>query len=151
MYWHIGKIIVYLSTKQTESWKTQGSLKTFGPGHNLCKLQNFEFLVILRTYKPVLRIRSNFFRIRIRRFGFQNPDPDPGDPKKTGSWSFLDMFLMFSIIKKLYGIFLLNLSIIWHLNQNKKLFWRNCILDNFKKRKMKGLYVDNRSGSEWLS
>ena len=26
-----------------------------------------------------------FFRIRIRGIGFQNPDPDPGDPKKTGS------------------------------------------------------------------
>ena len=26
-----------------------------------------------------------FFRIRIRGSGFKNTDPDPGDPKKTGS------------------------------------------------------------------
>ena len=48
-----------------------------------------------------------FFRIRIRRSGFKNPDPDPGDPKKTetGSGSYLDMFLMFSK-KKICMVFL---------------------------------------------
>ena len=34
-------------------------------------------------------------RIRIRGSGFYNPDPDLGDPKKTGS-DHLDMVLMFS-------------------------------------------------------
>ena len=29
----------------------------------------------------------HFFRIRIRGSGFSNTDPDPGDPKKTGSGS----------------------------------------------------------------
>ena len=44
------------------------------------------------------------FRIRIRGPSFKNMDPDPGDPKKTGSGSYLEIFLMFSKINIFYGI-----------------------------------------------
>ena len=51
----------------------------------------------------MLRIRSIFFRIRIRGSGFKNSDPDPGDPKEAESDRIririlLDMCLMFSKI-----------------------------------------------------
>ena len=44
----------------------------------------------LEVLRSGLRIRSIFFGSR-----FKNTDPDPGDPIKTGSGSYLDMFLMF--------------------------------------------------------
>ena len=46
-----------------------------------------------------------FFRIRIHGSGFQNSDPDPVDPKKTGSGSNLDLFFMFSKINNCFMAF----------------------------------------------
>ena len=59
-------------------------------------------------------------------------DPDPGDPKKTGSesgsGSYLDMFLMFSKIKKFVWHFLNKFKHIMTLKiKDKKLLLRNCI------------------------
>ena len=45
-------------------------------------------------------------QIRIHGSGFQNPDLDQVDPKKTGSGSYLDMFFMFSKINNCCMAFL---------------------------------------------
>ena len=58
---------------------------------------------------PVLKIRIRIWVTQKR--------PDP-----TRSWSYLNMFLMFSKIHICYGIFWLNLNILWHLKvQDKKI------------------------------
>ena len=71
-----------------------------------------KYSTLLRILSPypesVLRIRSIFSRIRIRDSGLKNTDPDPGDLKKTGSGSYLDIFLMFSKINNFLRHFLTN-------------------------------------------
>ena len=53
----------------------------------------------------VLRIRSIFFRIRIRGSGFliTDPDPDPDDPKKAGSAT-LENCLTIHFFRKRYSL-----------------------------------------------
>ena len=89
----------------------------------------------------MLRIRSVFFRIRIR---VTQKRPDP-----TGSGSYLDMFLMFSKINNyLWHFYTIYINISWQLKSKiKKWFWRNCILGNFIFREIQGSFVDKGSGS----
>ena len=53
---------------------------------SLYQLATSHFVVLLIPCQPVLRIRSDFYRIRIRicGSGFENldPDQDPHDPKR---------------------------------------------------------------------
>ena len=55
-------------------------------------------------------------RIQIKK----NSDPDTGDPKKTGSGSDLDMFLMFSKINHLFIAFS-NANLMPPKMKNKKI------------------------------
>ena len=73
-------------------WSSQG--ETRGRRHFSTQVN----LYITEQFITVLRIRSIFSRIRIRGSGFQNPDLDPGDPKRldptgSGSGSYLVYFL----------------------------------------------------------
>ena len=78
---------------------------------------NVGVFTVIRVLKAKVNQNSSvadpvhFFRIWIwiHGSGFQNPDPDPVDPKKTGSDRirilYLDMFLMFSKINKFFTAF----------------------------------------------
>ena len=85
------------------------------------------------------------FKIRIRiRVTPKRPDP-------TGSGFYLDMFLMFFEINKFLLHFYTKSKHFLTLKiKDYKLFWRNCILDNFIQRENKnyrGLFVDKGSRS----
>ena len=89
-------------------------------------------IVFQRNKSRVLRIPSVFYHSD-DSYMYVNWNGKVSIPDLTGSGSYLDMFLMFSKINNfLWYFFLPNLNILWHLKSKiKKLFWRNCILDNF--------------------
>ena len=81
--------------------------------------------------------RVHFFRIRIRRSGFLNTDPELGDLKKTGSdqiliWIriLLRYVFIFSKINIFLWHFLMKFNHLMTLKIKDKKFGRNCILDN---------------------
>ena len=97
----------------------------------LCK-ENTKYVRSVQFVKISVADPVHFFRIRIRGSGFLNTDPDPGEPKKTGSGSYVEMFSMLSKIIIFVWLFLTKSKhLLTHKIKDKKLFGRNCSLDNF--------------------
>ena len=91
---------------------------------------NVGFFTVIRVLKAKINQYSSvtdpvhFFRIRIHRSGFQNPDPDPVDPKKTGSDRIRILLRYVFHVQQnkqlLYGIFIPNLNILYDTSSKIK-------------------------------
>ena len=102
--------------------------------------QNYIYTISNKSWRDtvlaVIRIWSIFSNPdpdpRIR---FKNADPDPGDSKNTGSdWIRILLRYVFDVLQKIfckYHFYTKSKHLMTLKIKDKKLFGRNCILDNF--------------------